>query len=139
MRKRIGSFLPKAIPFRAKGYGFFDLVRYTSHRLDILYLGKDYAHPLDILHIVYFHLHLSFEHSVFRLNQQADDIDIEVIGYRAGDRVQHANRVDTLNLKCRLERGMMAAPFGIQDAFAKAAFQAHGDRTGTFVVYSNRQ
>ena len=81
--KRIGSFLPKAIPFRAKGYGFFDLVRYTSHRLDILYLGKDYAHPLDILHIVYFHLHLSFEHSVFRLNQQADDIDIEVIGYRA--------------------------------------------------------
>ena len=78
MRKRIGSFLSKAIPFRAKGYGFFDLVRYTSHRLDILYLGKDYAHPLDILHIVYFHLHLSFEHSVFRLNQQADDIDIEV-------------------------------------------------------------
>ena len=96
MRKRIGSFLSKAIPFRAKGYGFFDLVRYTSHRLDILYLGKDYAHPLDILHIVYFHLHLSFEHSVFRLNQQADDIDIEVIGYRAGDRVQHANRVDTV-------------------------------------------
>ena len=111
MRKRIGSFLSKAIPFRAKGYGFFDLVRYTSHRLDILYLGKDYAHPLDILHIVYFHLHLSFEHSVFRLNQQADDIDIEVIGYRAGDRVQHANRVDTLNLERRLERGMMAAPF----------------------------
>ena len=135
MRKRIGSFLSKAIPFRAKGYGFFDLVRYTSHRLDILYLGKDYAHPLDILHIVYFHLHLSFKHSVFRLNQQADDIDIEVIGYRAGDRVQHANRVDTLNLERRLERGMMAAPFRIQDAFAKAAFQAHGDRTGTFVDY----
>ena len=30
---------------------------------------------------------------------------------------------------------MMAAPFRIQDAFAKAAFQAHGDRTGTFVDY----
>ena len=80
-----------------------NLIRHTSYRLDILYLGKDYTHPLDILHIVYFHLYLSFEHAVFRLDQQADDIDIEVIGNRTGNRVQHADRVNALDLKRRLE------------------------------------
>ena len=50
-----------------------------------------------------FHLHPSFEHTVFCFDQQADDIDIEVIGNRAGDRVQYTNRIDPLNLKRRLE------------------------------------
>ena len=97
------TFCPRAIPFRAKRYSFFNLVRHTSNRLDILYLRKDYAHPLDILHVMDFHLHPSFEHPVFCFDQQADDIDIEVIGNRAGDRVQYTNRIDPLNLKCRLE------------------------------------
>ena len=82
-----------------------------------------------------FHLHPSFEHPVFCFDQQADDIDIEVIGNRAGDRVQYTNRIDPLNLKRRLDLRMMAAPFRIQDAFTKTAFQAHGDRTGTLMDY----
>lgn len=97
------TFSDESYTFFAKGYSFFYLVRHTGYRLDILYLRKDYTHPLDILHIVDFHLHPSFEQAVFRLDQQTDDIDIEVIGNRAGDRVQDANRVNALNLKRRLE------------------------------------